>query len=195
MLSNLGLSYALSKDLPRGRGDAQARAPPRGRTTDPRVRGNLALVVGLQGRFAEAEAIARADLPPDQAAANVAYLRQMIAQQSAAQGRPPAQARRPRRPGELSALLASDVRKLSRVIAEVPARSAGLEDAAATRLTIGPCILREPLARSASAMPAISRASIIVLARHTTSELCQSPSRATREAERRQALGCIGTRL
>ena len=46
------------------------------------MRQNLALVVGLQGRFPEAETIARADLPPDEAAANVAYLRQMLAQQS-----------------------------------------------------------------------------------------------------------------
>ena len=46
---------------------------------DPRVRQNLALVIGLQGRFPEAEEIARADLPPEQAAANVAYLRQMLA--------------------------------------------------------------------------------------------------------------------
>jgi Flp pilus assembly protein TadD len=45
------------------------------------VRQNLALVVGLQGRFQEAETIARADLPPDEAAANVAYLRQMLAEQ------------------------------------------------------------------------------------------------------------------
>ena len=56
-----------------------------GRDADPRVRQNLALVVGLQGRFAEAEAIARADLPPEEAAANVAYLRQMLAQQKAQQ--------------------------------------------------------------------------------------------------------------
>ena len=49
---------------------------------DPQVRQNLALVVGLQGRFEEAETIARADLPPAEAAANVAYLRQMLAQQS-----------------------------------------------------------------------------------------------------------------
>ncbi len=81
VLSNLGLSYALSKDLVQAeatlkRAAAAARA-------DPRVRQNLALVVGLQGRFAEAEAIARADLPPDEAAANVAYLRQMLAEQSA----------------------------------------------------------------------------------------------------------------
>jgi Flp pilus assembly protein TadD len=43
--------------------------------------------VGLRGRFEEAEGIARADLPPEQAAANVAYLRQMLAQHSAQQAR------------------------------------------------------------------------------------------------------------
>jgi len=56
---------------------------------DARVRQNLALVVGLQGRFAEAETIARADLPPEQAAANVAYLQQMMSDHNdlAASGR------------------------------------------------------------------------------------------------------------
>ncbi len=43
-----------------------------------RVRQNLALVVGLQGRFAEAETIAKGDLPADEATANVAYLREML---------------------------------------------------------------------------------------------------------------------
>ena len=80
VLSNLGLSYALSKDLVRAettlrRAAAQSRV-------DPRVRQNLALVMGLQGRFAEAENIAQADLPSDEAAANVAYLRAMLAQQN-----------------------------------------------------------------------------------------------------------------
>jgi Flp pilus assembly protein TadD, contains TPR repeats len=42
------------------------------------VRQNLGLVVGLQGRFAEAESIVKADLPPDEAASNVAYLKQML---------------------------------------------------------------------------------------------------------------------
>ena len=42
------------------------------------VRQNLALVVGLQGRFAEAETIAKGDLPSEEAAANVAYLREML---------------------------------------------------------------------------------------------------------------------
>ena len=80
VLSNLGLSYALSKDLK----DAEAtlRLAVAQKPADPRVRQNLALVVGLEGRFAEAEEIARADLPPDQAAANVAYLRQMLARRN-----------------------------------------------------------------------------------------------------------------
>jgi Flp pilus assembly protein TadD len=79
ILSNLGLSYALEKHLKRAEQTLRlAVAQPNAR---PKVRQNLALVVGLEGRFAEAEKIARADLPPDQAEANVAYLRQMIARQ------------------------------------------------------------------------------------------------------------------
>jgi Flp pilus assembly protein TadD len=76
VLSNLGLSYMLSKDLPKAeQALRQAYASTR---ADARVRQNLALVVGLQGRFAEAETIVRADLPPDEAAANVAYLKEMM---------------------------------------------------------------------------------------------------------------------
>ena len=85
VLSNLGLSYALSKNLPQA--ETTLRRATAGPRTDPRVRQNLALVVGLQGRFPEAEAIARADLPPDEATANVAYLRQMLAQPNALQAR------------------------------------------------------------------------------------------------------------
>jgi Flp pilus assembly protein TadD len=80
VLSNLGLSYALSKDLVRAESTLR-RAAGQSRV-DSRVRQNLALVVGLQGRFAEAEGIARADLPSEEAAANVAYLQQMLAQQN-----------------------------------------------------------------------------------------------------------------
>ena len=78
VLSNLGLSYALSKDL--GQAEATLRRAVAAGRASTRVRQNLALVVGLQGRFEEAERIAQADLPPDEAAANVAYLRQMLAQ-------------------------------------------------------------------------------------------------------------------
>jgi Flp pilus assembly protein TadD len=80
VLSNLGLSYALSKDLVRAeRALRRAAGQPR---VDARVRQNLALVVGLQGRFSEAERIARSDLPADAGAGNVAYLQQMLAQQN-----------------------------------------------------------------------------------------------------------------
>src|SRR5260370_38893496 len=82
VMSNLGLSYALSKDLRRAE-EALRGASAKG-STDKRVRQNLALVVGLQGRFQEAETIARADLPQDEAAANVAYLRRMMAQKGPA---------------------------------------------------------------------------------------------------------------
>src|SRR5262245_53954682 len=76
VLSNLGLSYALSKDLVQAEATLRRAVERRGK--DPRVRQNLALVVGLQGRFQEAEEIARGDLSPDEAAANGAYLRQML---------------------------------------------------------------------------------------------------------------------
>jgi Flp pilus assembly protein TadD len=80
VLSNLGLSYALSKKLPEAEATLRRAAAQRG--AEPKVRQNLALVVGLQGRFKEAEAIASGDVSPTEAAANVAYLRQMLAQQS-----------------------------------------------------------------------------------------------------------------
>jgi Flp pilus assembly protein TadD len=76
VLSNLGMSYVLSKDLPKAE-EALRQAYASGRA-DARVRQNLGLVVGLQGRFAEADGIVKADLPPDEAAANVAYLKQML---------------------------------------------------------------------------------------------------------------------
>jgi Flp pilus assembly protein TadD len=66
----------LSKNLPKAE-EALRQAYASGRA-DARVRQNLALVIGLQGRFAEAEQIVRADLPPDEATANVAYLKQML---------------------------------------------------------------------------------------------------------------------
>ena len=47
------------------------------------MRQNLALVVGLQGRFEEAEKIAGSELSPEQAKANITYLRGMLAQQNA----------------------------------------------------------------------------------------------------------------
>jgi Flp pilus assembly protein TadD len=66
----------LSRELPKAEEVLrQAYANPK---ADARVRQNLGLVVGLQGRFAEAEDIVKKDLPPDEAAANVAYLKEML---------------------------------------------------------------------------------------------------------------------
>jgi Flp pilus assembly protein TadD len=76
VLSNLGLSYVLSKDLPKAE-EVLRQAYSSGKA-DARVRQNLGLVVGLQGRFAEAESIVKGDLPEAEAAANVAYLKQML---------------------------------------------------------------------------------------------------------------------
>src|SRR6267142_788978 len=76
VLSNLGLSYVLSRDLPKA--EETLRRAYASTKADARVRQNLGLVVGLQGRFAEAESLVKADLPPDEAASNVAYLKQML---------------------------------------------------------------------------------------------------------------------
>jgi Flp pilus assembly protein TadD len=78
VLNNLGLSYALTKQLtPAEQTLRQAVASPR---ADARMRENLALVLALEGKFAEAERIERQDLSADAAADNVAAIRQMIAQ-------------------------------------------------------------------------------------------------------------------
>jgi Flp pilus assembly protein TadD len=80
VLNNLGMSYALQGDLPKAEATLrEASATPKG-AQDPRLRQNLALVVGLQGRFEEARTIASADLPPDQVEANMAYLQGMLSQ-------------------------------------------------------------------------------------------------------------------
>jgi len=80
VLSNLGMSYLLANDLRSAETYLKKASAMPG--ADSRVRQNLALVVGLQGRFEEAEQIASAELPPDAAKENIDYLRQMLAQQN-----------------------------------------------------------------------------------------------------------------
>jgi Flp pilus assembly protein TadD len=80
VLSNLGMSYLLTGDLRTA--ETYLRSAAGQPAADSRVRQNLALVVGLQGRFPEAEQIARRELSPQQADANVAYLRGMLSQQN-----------------------------------------------------------------------------------------------------------------
>jgi Flp pilus assembly protein TadD len=77
ILTNLGLSYALTKQLP----DAErtlrdAAASPK---AGARTRGDLALVLALEGKYAEAEQVGRSDLSADAARANVEAVRRMVA--------------------------------------------------------------------------------------------------------------------
>jgi len=78
VLSNLGMSYLLTRDLKTAETYMRSAIAQPG--ADSRVRQNLALVVGLQGRFQDAENIARQELTLEQAEANVAYLKAMLAQ-------------------------------------------------------------------------------------------------------------------
>ncbi|MEE9347881.1 MAG: tetratricopeptide repeat protein [Robiginitomaculum sp.] len=75
VLANVGLSYALEGDartaeiwLRRAAQNPQASAS---------VRQNLALVLGLRGKYSEAESLAREDLSAEGAENNVAYMRSL----------------------------------------------------------------------------------------------------------------------
>ncbi|MDO9417863.1 tetratricopeptide repeat protein [Pararhizobium sp.] len=81
VLSNLGMSYLLAKDLRTAETYMRNAVGQPG--ADSSVRQNFALAVGLQGRFEEAEKIARNELSQEQAEANVAYLRTVLSQQNA----------------------------------------------------------------------------------------------------------------
>lgn len=78
VLSNLGLSYALSRQLPRAEETLKEAALQPG--ADMRVRQNLALVLALEGKFDQAEEWSRRDLSPIDAAANVAQIKMMISE-------------------------------------------------------------------------------------------------------------------
>lgn len=80
VLNNLGMSYALEGNLKQAEATLRkADALPRSKS-EPRIRQNLALVVGLQGRFDEASTLASQDLPQEQVKANMAYLQKMLSQ-------------------------------------------------------------------------------------------------------------------
>src|SRR5229473_2739667 len=75
VLSNLGLSYVLSRDLPKA--EVSFRHSYGSTRADSRVTQSLSLLGCVSRLFAGAEDIVKADLPPDEAASNVAYLKQM----------------------------------------------------------------------------------------------------------------------
>ena len=80
VLSNLGLSYALTKNLVQA--ESTLRLAAAQKTADIRVRQNLALVLALEGKFKEAETVSSQDLSPQDSANNVTAIRNMIAQSS-----------------------------------------------------------------------------------------------------------------
>jgi len=85
VLSNLGLSYLLSKDLAKAE-ETLRRAHAR-EDKNQRVRMNLAVVLSLEGRQSEAEGILKADLPPDEATIKVAELKRLVAKKEASSER------------------------------------------------------------------------------------------------------------
>jgi Flp pilus assembly protein TadD len=78
--ANLGLSYAMTNELTTA--EAHLRRAVQMQGANSRIRQNLALVVGLQGRFDEARALYAAELAPDQVEANMAYIRALLTQQN-----------------------------------------------------------------------------------------------------------------
>ena len=78
--ANLGLSYAMTNEL--GQAETHLRRAVAMPTATSQIRQNLALIVGLQGRFDEARQIYARELPADQVENNMAYIRALITQQN-----------------------------------------------------------------------------------------------------------------
>jgi Flp pilus assembly protein TadD len=73
ILTNLGVSHILAGEPAAAEPILRQAAAAPGAPVEARQ--NLAIALALTGRYAEAEQLQRVDLPPAQAAANVAYLR------------------------------------------------------------------------------------------------------------------------
>lgn len=78
--ANLGLSYAMTNELPAA--EQHLRRAIQMRNATSKIRQNLALVVGLQGRFEECRALFAAELPPAEVESNLAYVRALLTQQN-----------------------------------------------------------------------------------------------------------------
>ena len=78
--ANFGLSFAMTNELTAAEQHLRRAVQMRGATTQ--IRQNLALIVGLQGRFSESRALYAAELPPEQVESNMAYVRALLTQQN-----------------------------------------------------------------------------------------------------------------
>ncbi len=79
VLNNLGMSYTLTGDLDKA--ETTLRQALNHPSATIRIRQNLALVLGLKGKFKEAEAMATRDISSQQAKENMAYLQKVLSQQ------------------------------------------------------------------------------------------------------------------
>jgi Flp pilus assembly protein TadD len=88
VINNLALSYALDGKAPES--EALLRKAAENGHDDKRIRQNLALVLGVQGKFNEAREVASVDMDAAQAKSSMSYLRNMMAKptQVAAKSKP-----------------------------------------------------------------------------------------------------------
>jgi Flp pilus assembly protein TadD len=80
LYANLGLSYAMTNELDLAEATLRKAVSLPGANTQ--IRQNLALVIGLQGRFDEARALFAAELPPEAVESNMAYVKSLLTQQN-----------------------------------------------------------------------------------------------------------------
>jgi len=80
--NNIGMSYMLEGKLDLAEKTLRQAMSLPGNQNEPKLRQNLALALGLQGRFKEAREMASRDLPPQLVEANMAYLKRMLAQKN-----------------------------------------------------------------------------------------------------------------
>jgi Flp pilus assembly protein TadD len=78
--ANMGLSFAMTNELDKAEQHLRKAASMRGATGQ--IRQNLALVIGLQGRFDESRDLFARELPPEQVEANMSYIRALLTQQN-----------------------------------------------------------------------------------------------------------------
>ncbi len=84
VLTNMGLSLALTKQLPEA--ERVLRQAAASREANATTRGDLALVLALEGKYAEAERVGETDLSPDAARANVEAVKRMSARNGSPSG-------------------------------------------------------------------------------------------------------------
>lgn len=76
VLNNLALAYTMNGEAEKAEGLLRQAAG--SEASNSKVRQNLALVLGLQGKYDESKRVASQDLPSDSAASNAEYMRKLV---------------------------------------------------------------------------------------------------------------------